>query len=82
MDIHYNSDMYYDVIHNSALCERYEAHLTSMGVEFTKYMPKGQPAASTDMGNVSYVVPSIQPHFSIGAKVVNHSREFTAAAGQ
>ena len=74
--------MYYDVIHNSSLCERYEAHLTSMGGEFTKDMPGGQLVGSTDMGNVSYVVPSIHPLYSIEAKASTHSRQFTAASGQ
>ncbi len=35
---------------------------------------------STDMGNVSYVVPSIHPMFAIGSGEVNHTREFTAVA--
>ena len=37
---------------------------------------------STDMGNVSYVVPSIHPMFNINTKAPNHSREFTADAGK
>jgi hypothetical protein len=36
---------------------------------------------STDMGNVSYVVPSIHPIIGIGsAPAVNHQPEFAAAA--
>ncbi len=36
---------------------------------------------STDMGNVSQIVPSIHPHVAIAAKeVVGHSPEFAAAA--
>ncbi|HET7902154.1 MAG TPA: hypothetical protein VFL59_13290, partial [Candidatus Nanopelagicales bacterium] len=36
--------------------------------------------ASTDMGNVSQVVPSIHPYIGIGsAPAVNHQREFAAA---
>ena len=37
-------------------------------------------AASTDMGNVSYVKPSIHPMFKIG-DAVNHTVEFTKFAG-
>ena len=37
-------------------------------------------AGSTDMGNVSYVKPSIHPMFKIG-NAMNHTVEFTAAAG-
>ena len=35
--------------------------------------------ASTDMGNVSYVVPSLHPTYAVGSgKEVNHSKDFTA----
>ena len=33
---------------------------------------------STDMGNVSYSVPSIHPMYKIGSGEVYHTREFTA----
>ncbi len=36
--------------------------------------------ASPDMGDVSYVVPSIHPCYAIGSGEVNHTREFTAVA--
>ena len=36
--------------------------------------------ASTDMGNVSYVVPSIHPTFDIGTSADIHSRDFATAA--
>ncbi len=36
--------------------------------------------ASTDMGNVSHVVPSIHPIYAIGSGEMNHTREFTAVA--
>jgi len=35
---------------------------------------------STDMGNVSWHVPAIQPMFKIVDHVPNHTREFTTAA--
>lgn len=37
--------------------------------------------ASSDIGNVSHIVPSIQPTYSIGTKAANHSLGFTEAAG-
>ena len=40
------------------------------------------PAGSTDMGNVSHVVPALHPVFAIPSKGPNHSKEFTDAAGQ
>ena len=35
---------------------------------------------STDMGNVSHIVPTIQPYVAVGGGVLIHSPEFTAAA--
>ena len=35
---------------------------------------------STDMGNVSQIVPSIHPTFSVGQMIFNHTPEFTGAA--
>ncbi|XP_054720706.1 xaa-Arg dipeptidase-like [Uloborus diversus] len=40
-----------------------------------------ESAVSTDIGNVSHVVPSIQPEFSIGSGEVNHTPEFATVAG-
>ena len=37
-------------------------------------------AGSTDMGNVSYVKPSIHPFFKIGS-AMNHTKDFTEVAG-
>ena len=36
--------------------------------------------ASTDMGNVSHVVPSMHPMLELEHGIANHTREFTAAA--
>ena len=48
-----------------------------------KELATGEPAASTDMGNVSHIVPSIHPKFAIGSgKEVNHSLEFTKVSNE
>jgi amidohydrolase len=39
-----------------------------------------QASGSTDMGNVSHLVPSIQPYVAVGRGVLIHSAEFAAAA--
>ncbi|GBM73132.1 hypothetical protein AVEN_46278-1 [Araneus ventricosus] len=39
------------------------------------------PTGSTDMGNVSHVIPSIHPFFDIGTEAINHAKEFTEASG-
>ncbi|MHB8576419.1 MAG: hypothetical protein ACYDCQ_13925 [Dehalococcoidia bacterium] len=41
---------------------------------------EGAATASSDMGNVSHVVPSIQPGYAIPCEAGNHNPGFTAAA--
>ena len=38
-------------------------------------------AGSTDMGNVSYVKPSIHPFYKIDSPGMNHTEAFTKGAG-
>ena len=69
---------YYDVINNEALAARYGENWSSLGAKFVDTI---NTHASTDMGNVSYVVPSIHPMYRIGSgSEVNHTREFTRVA--
>nr|WP_253855502.1 M20 family metallopeptidase [Prauserella alba] len=58
----------------------YRANAVELGREFA---PDGTAArmnrASTDMGNVSQVVPAIHPYLGIGSlPAINHQREFAA----
>lgn len=36
---------------------------------------------STDFGNVTFAVPGIHPYFYIGSNALNHTPEYTVAAG-
>ena len=40
-----------------------------------------ESAGSTDMGNVSQVVPAVHPYIGIGTGLAGHTREFESAAG-
>ena len=67
---------YDDMRHNSVMTDLYETNSKQLGVTHVKYP---HTVGSTDMGNVSYVVPSIHPMYAIGdGTQVNHTREFTA----
>ena len=72
--------VYNGVLHNRPLVELYEKNLSWF---VTKDVPTNRSAlcGSTDMGNVSHLVPSIHPHFYIGGVGVNHTRGFTSDAG-
>ncbi len=57
----------------------YLKHLREYGQDITQEINKG--SGSTDVGNVSQVIPTIQPHISISdTYIAGHSIEFKAAA--
>ena len=68
---------FYDVFSNNVLAKLYASNLKTVGV--SEFEDVHKAAWSTDMGNVSYVVPSLHPSYLIGSgKELNHTREFTA----
>jgi metal-dependent amidase/aminoacylase/carboxypeptidase family protein len=78
--------VYADMIHDADLVAFYRSALESMGHIFLDGGGPIDPDAlqmtrfSTDMGNVSYAVPSIHPVIGIdSAPATNHQPEFTAA---
>jgi metal-dependent amidase/aminoacylase/carboxypeptidase family protein len=70
---------YTDMISNNPLARRYSEHMAELGraVALQEWM-----GGSTDMGNVSYVVPTIHPMFEIPCDPnnANHTAPFTEAA--
>jgi len=74
---------YLDLNTNWPLADRFQVHAESLGREFVpKEQLSGGPAGSTDMGNVSYLVPSIHPMIACApANVVIHHPDFTKWAG-
>ncbi len=68
---------YLDVQQNEMLADSFGRHLGCLGVSYKEI---GDVNASTDMGNVSYMVPSLHPNYAIGSGEVNHTRAFTAVA--
>ena len=67
---------YAQVEHDSALAAIYKANAVNLGRSFTEL---DRPSGSTDMGNVSLVMPSIHPFIGIDSlPAVNHQPEFAA----
>ena len=72
------SPTYYDVINNPILVKRFGENWGALGTKFEDCI---NTCASTDMGNVSYAVPSLHPMFAVGSgSEFLHTREFTAVA--
>lgn len=74
-------DHYAAINNNLHLVDVYEKHATSLGVKFPPRAEQMQMVTgSTDMGNVSRVVPSIHPLYKINSEDGNHTVAFAAAA--
>ena len=72
---------YSDMVANDVLAELYTENLGSLGIRVPgKQQVLAGPGGSTDMGDVSYTVPSIHPMFAIPTEAGNHTAGFTAAA--
>jgi metal-dependent amidase/aminoacylase/carboxypeptidase family protein len=63
---------------NRPMVEAYRRNGEAVGKQFVDL--KNVSTGSTDMGNVSQIVPSIHPTFGVGQMIFNHTPEFTAAA--
>ena len=74
-------DQYYaNMVPNSVLADLFEANLTLLGRELQAAEPH-ERMGSTDMGNVSHVVPALHPYIAIAPEeVAGHSPEFRAAS--
>jgi amidohydrolase len=72
---------YKDMVNNMALARRFGAHLDALG-RHAKEGDSRVGAGSTDMGDVSHVVPSIHPYLAITHEggPLCHEHAFAAAA--
>ncbi|XP_004404353.1 PREDICTED: peptidase M20 domain-containing protein 2 [Odobenus rosmarus divergens] len=73
---------YYNVLPNKSLWKAYIENGKKLGIEFISEdaMLNGS-SGSTDFGNVTFVVPGIHPYFYIGSDALNHTEQYTEAAG-
>lgn len=79
VDITFPNHVYSNILPNSTLAQLYVENGKALGVEFEE-VPSNF-CGSTDFGNVSFVVPGIHPFFYIGSDALNHTKEYTTAAG-
>lgn len=71
---------YENMVSSSPLAERWAMHLQELGLEVDPAFDN-EPMGSTDMGNVSQVVPSIHPYIRIAPEdTPGHSAAFRDAA--
>ncbi|KAE8327879.1 hypothetical protein BDV39DRAFT_204595 [Aspergillus sergii] len=74
--------LYTDIILNETLCERFTGHMAAYGKKFVQKLDQVL-TGSSDVGNVSYVVPTLHAMFAISTSNGSfpHHPDFTACAG-
>lgn len=80
MTYEWREPVYADMMDNAAMLELYIANAARTGRTLSDPSAAAHPVVgSTDMGNVSHVVPSIHPMIKVGPPHVSiHSQEFTS----
>jgi amidohydrolase len=80
LEIDYRGEPYADLVSNRVMATLFAANSIALGREMPTIDELDRSAmASTDMGNVSHVVPAIHPSIAIETDAVNHQPEFAAA---
>ena len=81
VDLRWKPVVYADMLDNEVLVDRYKANSAALGRPLADPDPKLAVVGSTDMGNISYVVPSIHPMIQAApAGVPIHTPEFAGHA--
>ncbi|XP_064196010.1 xaa-Arg dipeptidase-like [Anguilla rostrata] len=82
VEMQYAKHEYHNILRNTTLDGLYQKNGEALGIDFTTDQEVlTMSSGSTDFGNVTYVVPGIHPYFYIGSEALNHTEEYTVAAG-
>ncbi len=82
MQVEWIDPVYADMIDSAAIGERYRANAEALGRIVRAPSPATRVVGSTDMGNVSYAVPSIHPMIRVAPPGVPiHTPAFAGFAG-
>ncbi|HEU4318658.1 MAG TPA: M20 family metallopeptidase [Acidimicrobiia bacterium] len=80
LEIEFEGEPYIDLITNPLMAPLFAANSVALGRAMPTHAEVRPPGTgSTDMGNVSHVVPSIHPSIAIETDAVNHQAEFADA---
>ena len=82
VELEWQDHAYADMVDNDVIAQLYRANAGTLGRDVVAPELGGKVVGSTDMGNVSYVVPSIHPMIRVAPPGVPiHTPEFAAYAG-
>ena len=76
-ELHWEINAYADIVDNVPLLDAYAENSTSLGRPLNSAFLPGTGGGSTDMGNVSYLTPTIHPMLQVSPRGVSlHSPQF------
>ena len=78
VDVQWGHFKYAPMNNNRPVAMAYKANAEALGRKFLPIPPES--TGSSDMGNVSWVVPGIHPTFQVGMFALNHTAGFTDAS--
>uniref|UniRef100_A0A8C6VEA8 Peptidase M20 domain-containing protein 2 n=1 Tax=Naja naja TaxID=35670 RepID=A0A8C6VEA8_NAJNA len=81
VELHDGEADFYNVLPNKTLQKMYKENGKKLGIDFISDDSLNDLTGSTDFGNVSYVIPGIHSYFYIGSDALNHTEQYTTAAG-
>ncbi|XP_041661745.1 peptidase M20 domain-containing protein 2-like [Cheilinus undulatus] len=81
VEVEFSKNQFDNMLRFSTLEELFERNGRALGMDFTTDEAVLEESGSTDFGNVTFVVPGIHPYFYIGSNALNHTEEYTVAAG-
>ncbi|MEY2766144.1 MAG: hypothetical protein RL552_1049 [Actinomycetota bacterium] len=77
VEMMWDTHAYADIVDNIPLLDAYAANSTAIGRPLTSAYLPGTGGGSTDMGNVSYLAPTIHPMLAVAPRGVSlHSPQF------
>ena len=80
VEMHHYEPLFKDMRQDKRLLDLFTEVMTEFD-EAPRILPDDEADGSTDVGNVSYEVPTAQPTLQIGLGLEAHTPEFTCAAG-
>ncbi|WP_276839918.1 amidohydrolase [Anaerovibrio lipolyticus] len=80
VDLYHYEPLFKNMVNHKKLEAYARDNFSSLGIKDIKVFPDDYADGSTDVGNISHVVPTLQPEIKIGDDIAAHTPEFAVAA--
>ena len=80
LELYHYEPLFKNMLNDKQLQSYAMANFQALGLTDMTTYPDDYADGSTDVGNVSHIVPTIQPEIKIGDQIAAHTPEFAKAA--